>query len=159
MHIVYILFFKGHTLIWYNSLHYFSGCSIVLQNHPSYLLKQFWHMLIMLVIFGLQYTTLRILLDVHMVTWTLGTKCPLCYIVTFNNVSLHQQMEFAQLSWYRCSNFPVLIIKRENLFVTLETAVDKTQLASSLLNKYIQFRILKTILLEVVNNTLVKLSI
>lgn len=42
-----------------NGFHYLSGCFFVLNNHPSYLLKQFWHILITLVIFGSQYTTLE----------------------------------------------------------------------------------------------------
>lgn len=44
MHIVYILLYKGHKVILYKvkkGFHSFSGCFIVLNNHPTYLLKQF----------------------------------------------------------------------------------------------------------------------
>lgn len=45
MHIVYVLIYKGNALILYQlekEFHYLSGCFIVLNNHPSYLLKQFY---------------------------------------------------------------------------------------------------------------------
>lgn len=45
MHIVYVLIYKGNALILYKlkrNSNYLSGCFIVLNNHPSYLLKQFY---------------------------------------------------------------------------------------------------------------------
>lgn len=42
--------------IWW---HYFSGCLFVLNNHRSYLLKQFWHISIALVMFGSWYMTME----------------------------------------------------------------------------------------------------
>lgn len=55
-------FYSTRDIILYKlkkkGFHYFSGCFIVLNNHPSYLLKQFWHILIALVIFGFHKSTI-----------------------------------------------------------------------------------------------------
>lgn len=69
MHIVYILLYKGWKkrfhyktfyTKWLKEFHYWSGCFTVLNNLPSYLLKRFWQIFIVPLVFGSHHLMLSL---------------------------------------------------------------------------------------------------